>query len=93
MPQLKIISNHAKRQNEERTLHGLPLITSVDWKLSPVFDAKTHTVEWAVLAKTQTAEVINHTMRFSVGKASWMPQPWNPIRPGNLPPIWFPCRS
>jgi uncharacterized membrane-anchored protein len=60
---LKTISNHAKRQNEERSLHGLPLISSVDWKLSPVFNARTYTVEWAVLAQTQTAGVINHTMR------------------------------
>jgi hypothetical protein len=60
---LKTISDRAERQNEERRIHGLPLITSVDWALAPVFDAKTHTVEWAVLAKTQSAGVVNHTMR------------------------------
>jgi uncharacterized membrane-anchored protein len=60
---LKTISDRADRQNEERTIHGLPLITSVDWALAPVFDAKTHTVEWAVRAKTQSSEVVNHTIR------------------------------
>jgi uncharacterized membrane-anchored protein len=60
---LKTISDRADGQNEERTIHGLPLITSVNWELSPVFDVNTHTVEWAVLAKTQSAEVINHTVR------------------------------
>jgi len=60
---LKTISDRANRQNEDRTLHGLPLITSVDWALAPVIDAKTHALEWAVRAKTQSAEVINHTVR------------------------------
>ena len=60
---LKIVSDRANRQNEERTIHGLSLVTSVDWKRSPVFEAKTHTVEWAILAKTQSGGVINHTMR------------------------------
>lgn len=60
---LKTISDRANRQNEDRTLHGLPLITSVDWALAPVFDPKTHTVEWAVRAKTQSLEVVNHTVR------------------------------
>src|SRR5579859_1171723 len=60
---LKTISDRANRQNEDRTIHNLPLITSVDWALAPVFDAKTHAVEWAVRAKTQSAEVINHTVR------------------------------
>ncbi|HUA39281.1 MAG TPA: DUF2167 domain-containing protein [Candidatus Sulfopaludibacter sp.] len=60
---LKTISNRADRQNEDRTIHGLPLITSVDWALAPVFDAKTHAVEWAVRARTQSAEVVNHTVR------------------------------
>ena len=60
---LKTISDRANRQNEDRTIHGLPLITSVDWALAPAFDAKTHAVEWAVRAKTQSAEVVNHTMR------------------------------
>ncbi len=60
---LKTISNRADRQNEARTIHGLPLITSVDWALAPVFDAKTHAVEWAVRAKTQSSEVFNHTVR------------------------------
>ena len=60
---LKIISDRAQRQNEDRRLHGLPLITSVDWAQSPVYDAKTHSVEWAVKAKTQPTEVVNHTVR------------------------------
>lgn len=60
---LKAIFDRAIRQNEVRTIHGLPLITSVDWVLAPVFDAKTHAVEWAVQAKTQSSEVINHTVR------------------------------
>jgi len=60
---LKTISDRAKHQNEERTIHGLPIIASVDWKLSPAFDAKTHSVEWAVLAKTQSTGVVNHTTR------------------------------
>jgi uncharacterized membrane-anchored protein len=60
---LKAISDRANRQNEERTIHGLPPISSVDWALAPAFDAKTHAVEWAVLAKTQSAGVVNHTMR------------------------------
>jgi len=60
---LKTISDRATSQNESRRLHGLPLITSVDWALSPTYDAKTHAVEWAVRAKTQSAEVVNHTVR------------------------------
>ncbi len=60
---LKTIFDRAQSQNEARRIHGLPLITSVDWDLPPVFDAKTHSVEWAVRAKTQSAEVINHTVR------------------------------
>jgi len=60
---LKQISDRADRQNESRTIHGLPPITSVDWALAPVFNAKTYTVEWAVRAKTQSGEVINQTMR------------------------------
>ncbi len=60
---LKTISERANRQNEARRIHGLPLITSVDWALAPVFDAKTHAVEWAVRAKTQSSEVVNHTVR------------------------------
>ena len=60
---LKTIFDRAQTQNEDRRLHGLPLLTSVDWALSPVYDAKTHSVEWAVKAKTQSAEVINHTVR------------------------------
>ena len=60
---LKAISDRAERQNEDRAIHGMPAITSVTWKLAPVFDAKAHTVEWAVQARTQTAVVINHTMR------------------------------
>ncbi len=60
---LKTISDRANRQNEDRTIHGLPLITSVDWAFAPVFDAKTHAVEWAVRAKTQSSEVVNHTVR------------------------------
>jgi uncharacterized membrane-anchored protein len=60
---LKTISDRAQRQNEDRRLHGLPLITSVDWAVSPAYDAKTHAVEWAVRAKTQSAEVVNHTVR------------------------------
>ena len=60
---LKTISDRAQRQNEVRRLHGLPLISSVDWALPPAFDAKTHSVEWAVKAKTQSAVVVNHTVR------------------------------
>jgi uncharacterized membrane-anchored protein len=60
---LKAISDRAQRQNEERTIHGLPPITSVDWKVPPVFAAKTQTLEWAVMAKAGSAEVINHSMR------------------------------
>jgi len=61
---LKTISDRAMRQNVGRTIHNLPPIASVNWKLPPVFDAKTHTVEWAVQVKTQSsAEAINHTMR------------------------------
>ena len=60
---LKTISDRANRQNEDRTIHGLPLITSVDWAFAPVFDPKTHAVEWAVRAKTQSSEVVNHTVR------------------------------
>jgi uncharacterized membrane-anchored protein len=60
---LKTISDRAQSQNESRRLHGLPLITSVDWALSPAYDTKTHAVEWAVKAKTQSAEVVNHTVR------------------------------
>jgi uncharacterized membrane-anchored protein len=59
---LKNISDRAQRQNEDRLVHNLPPIGSVDWKLAPVFDAKAHTVEWAVQVKTQSAEMINHTM-------------------------------
>ena len=60
---LKAISDGAQRQNEERTIHGLPPISSVNWKIQPVFMAKTHTLEWAVVASTGSAEVVNHTMR------------------------------
>jgi len=60
---LKAISDRAQRQNEERTIHGMAPIVSVDWKVPPVYEAKTHTLEWAVLAKTQSAAVVNHTMR------------------------------
>jgi uncharacterized membrane-anchored protein len=60
---LKTISDRAQRQNESRRLHGLPSITSVDWALSPTYDATTHAVEWAVRAKAQSSEVINHTVR------------------------------
>lgn len=60
---LQTIFDRAQRQNEARRIHGLPLITSVDWSVPPVFDAKTFSVEWAVLAKTQSAGVINHTIR------------------------------
>lgn len=59
---LKNIFDHAQRQNEDRLIHNLPPIGSVDWKLPPLFDAKTHTVEWAVQVKIQSAEVINHAM-------------------------------
>jgi uncharacterized membrane-anchored protein len=59
---LKSIFDRAQRQNEDRMIHNLPPISSVNWKLPPLFDAKTHTVEWAVQVKTQSAEVINHTM-------------------------------
>ena len=60
---LKTITDRAQRQNEERALHGLPPITSVEWKLPPVFDPKAHTVEWAVQAGTASGQVINHAMR------------------------------
>lgn len=60
---LKAISDRARQENEERTIHGTDPITSVDWKVPPMFEAKTHTLEWAVLAKTSSAEAINHTMR------------------------------
>lgn len=60
---LKTVSDRAQRQNDERAIHGLPPIIAVEWKLPPVFDAKTHTVEWAVQVKIQSTEVINHTMR------------------------------
>jgi uncharacterized membrane-anchored protein len=60
---LQTISDRAQRQNEDRRIHNLPLITSVDWALAPAFDANTHIVEWAVLAKTQSGQVVNHTMR------------------------------
>ncbi|HLX96514.1 MAG TPA: DUF2167 domain-containing protein [Verrucomicrobiae bacterium] len=60
---LKTISDRAQRQNEDRRIHNLPLITSVDWALAPAFSADTHTLEWAVLAKTQSGQVVNHTMR------------------------------
>jgi uncharacterized membrane-anchored protein len=60
---LKTVSDRAQRQNEGRRIHNLPLITSVDWALAPAFDANTHTLEWAVLAKTQSGQVVNHTMR------------------------------
>jgi uncharacterized membrane-anchored protein len=59
---LKAISDRTQRQNEDRTIHNLPPINSVDWKYPPAFDAKTHTVEWAVQVKTQSAQIINHTM-------------------------------
>jgi uncharacterized membrane-anchored protein len=59
---LQTISERAQRQNEDRRMNNLPLITSVNWALSPVLDAKTHTVEWAVRAKTQSSEVINQTI-------------------------------
>src|SRR5215831_3263945 len=39
---LKTISDRAQSQNESRRLHGLSSITSVDWSLSPTYDAKTH---------------------------------------------------
>lgn len=60
---LKSITDRAQRQNEDRAVHGLAPITSVNWKLPPAFDATAHTVEWAVQAQTQGAQVINHTMR------------------------------
>lgn len=60
---LKTISDRAQRQNEERRLHGVPLITSVEWALTPTYDAKSHAVEWAVKAKTSSADVVNHTVR------------------------------
>jgi uncharacterized membrane-anchored protein len=60
---LKTISDRAQRQNEDRRLRGLPLISSVDWALSPAYDTKTHSLEWAVRAKTQSSEVVNHTVR------------------------------
>jgi uncharacterized membrane-anchored protein len=60
---LQTISNRAQNQNEDRRIHNLPLITSVDWALAPAFDANTHILEWAVLAKTQSGQVVNHTMR------------------------------
>lgn len=59
---LKDISDRAQRQNEDRMIHNLPPISSVHWKLPPLFDAKTHTIEWAVQVKTRSAEVINHTI-------------------------------
>jgi len=60
---LKGISDRAQRQNEIRRIHNLPLIASVDWALAPAFDANTHILEWAVLAKVQSGQVVNHTMR------------------------------
>jgi uncharacterized membrane-anchored protein len=60
---LHTIFDRAQSQNEYRRIHNLPLITSVDWAMSPLFDAKTHNLEWAVLAKTQSGQVVNHTMR------------------------------
>ena len=60
---LKGISDRAQRQNEIRRIHNLPLIGSVDWALAPAFDANTHILEWAVLAKVQSGQVVNHTMR------------------------------
>jgi uncharacterized membrane-anchored protein len=60
---LKAISDRAQNQNEARRIHNQPLITSVDWALAPAFDANTHILEWAVLAKTQSGQVVNHTMR------------------------------
>ncbi len=60
---LQAISDRAQNQNEARRIHNLPLITSVNWALAPAFDANTHVLEWAVLAKTQSGQVVNHTMR------------------------------
>jgi uncharacterized membrane-anchored protein len=60
---LQTIFDRAQRQNEDRRIHNLPLITSVDWALAPAFSADTHILEWAVLAKTQSGQVVNHTMR------------------------------
>ncbi|HLP76427.1 MAG TPA: DUF2167 domain-containing protein [Candidatus Paceibacterota bacterium] len=54
---LKFIKENATKENTAST------IKSIAWEIEPQFDRQQNTVEWAILATTDTSKTVNHVVR------------------------------
>ncbi len=59
---LQAVQKQSEKQNSERAEQGMASIVSVNWERPPVYDAETHSLEWALQAETQSSKVVNDTM-------------------------------
>lgn len=59
---LNAVQKHSEIQNNERTEQGMASIVSVDWERPPIYDAESHSLEWALRAETQSSKVVNDTV-------------------------------
>jgi len=59
---LKAVQKRSEMQNSERAEQGMTSIVSVEWEHPPVYDAESHSLEWALRAETQSAKVINDSV-------------------------------
>jgi len=59
---LKAVQKQSEIQNNDRAEQGMASIVSVNWERPPVYDAETHSLEWALRAETQSSKVVNDTM-------------------------------
>ena len=60
---LEGVQQKVEKENEARVNAGAATVGAVKWAIAPRFDAKNHTLEWALEAQTPTDKVINHTIR------------------------------
>jgi len=60
---LATVREQVQGQNLERVNHKQSPFVAVNWSIEPAFDPATETVEWAFKVKTQSAGVVNHTVR------------------------------
>jgi uncharacterized membrane-anchored protein len=57
------IRDSVERENAGRAKRGQETITAVEWELKPLYDAESHTLEWALRAESKSGSLVNHTVR------------------------------
>jgi hypothetical protein len=58
---LKAVQKRSEQQNAERATQSMPSIVSVEWENPPVYNADSHSLQWALRAETPSTKVINST--------------------------------